>query len=279
MRRLVGGVAALGAGLGLAGCAQILGYQDIPDATPDAESPHEAEAHEGGRRDSTVDGMDARNATDSGREAATGCGEIGATRCSANGRGTETCEADGRGPVALCEAGLCYGGTCGCLPGATRCVGQSFEQCGPGLDAGLDAAAPTWGDGVPCDSGLCSLVGCEEPPPSCTTALVHGVSTCQLPDGGAQSCCTSNEVPGGSFDLAYVGLSPDNDQDYKATVSAFRLDRFEVTVGRFRGFLAAISADAGSWRPPSGSGKHTHVNAGRGLVDRAAEGGVAYETG
>jgi formylglycine-generating enzyme required for sulfatase activity len=48
-----------------------------------------------------------------------------------------------------------------------------------------------------------------------------------------------------------------------ATVSSFRLDKFDVTVGRFRPFVAAWKA---GYRPPPGSGRHTHLNGGKGLV-------------
>ncbi|MBI2374104.1 MAG: SUMF1/EgtB/PvdO family nonheme iron enzyme [Deltaproteobacteria bacterium] len=50
------------------------------------------------------------------------------------------------------------------------------------------------------------------------------------------------------------------------TVSAFRLDRFEVTEGRFRKFRSAWVA---GWRPAGGAGKHRHLPGG----------GFAGETG
>jgi formylglycine-generating enzyme len=49
-----------------------------------------------------------------------------------------------------------------------------------------------------------------------------------------------------------------------ATVSDVRLDKYEVTVGRFRKFVEAWSK---GWRPAAGSGKHAHLNGGRGLAD------------
>jgi formylglycine-generating enzyme required for sulfatase activity len=52
------------------------------------------------------------------------------------------------------------------------------------------------------------------------------------------------------------------------------LDKYLVTVGRFRQFVNVWNGGAG-WTPPAGSGKHTHLNAGKGL--NAAGGG--YEPG
>jgi formylglycine-generating enzyme required for sulfatase activity len=72
-------------------------------------------------------------------------------------------------------------------------------------------------------------------------------------------------VTGGTY---YRG----NDAAYPATVSDFRMDKYEITVGRFRKFVAAW---VGGWRPAAGAGKHTHLNGGSGL---AATGG-GYEAG
>ncbi len=57
-----------------------------------------------------------------------------------------------------------------------------------------------------------------------------------------------------------------------AAVSRFRLDKYLVTVGRFRQFVNAWNA---GWLPAPGSGKHTHLNSGNGL---AAMGG-GFEPG
>jgi len=54
-----------------------------------------------------------------------------------------------------------------------------------------------------------------------------------------------------------------------ATVSSFRLDKYEVTVGRFRNFVTAV---VGGWTPAAGSGKHTHLNSGAGLANSAGGG-------
>ena len=49
-----------------------------------------------------------------------------------------------------------------------------------------------------------------------------------------------------------------------------------MTVGRFRQFVSAWNNGAG-FTPAAGSGKHTHLNGGRGLADSSSSG--TYETG
>jgi formylglycine-generating enzyme required for sulfatase activity len=56
-------------------------------------------------------------------------------------------------------------------------------------------------------------------------------------------------VPGGTFNR-------DNNASYPATVDTFVLDRFEVTVGRFRKFFAQYPGN----QPAGGAGKNTNVS-------------------
>jgi len=78
-------------------------------------------------------------------------------------------------------------------------------------------------------------------------------------------------VSGGAYYRSYDGAN-NKDKSYPSTISSFRLDRFEVTVGRFRKFSAAWD---GGFRPVAGAGKHGHLNGGQGLA--ASAGG--YEAG
>jgi len=77
------------------------------------------------------------------------------------------------------------------------------------------------------------------PPPSC-----EGLSATCGPNGD-EDCCASPTVLGGTFNRS-------NDPAFPATVSDFRLDRFEVTVGRFRRFVDAYPAS----QPTPGDGAH-----------------------
>jgi formylglycine-generating enzyme len=114
---------------------------------------------------------------------------------------------------------------------------------------------------------------CVSVPASCWSSG-PGVSDCG-PNG--ENCCTSYEVFGGN--TYYRTYTSDSDGGATgladpAFVSTFLLDKYDVTVGRFRPFVAAWNA---GFRPLPGSGKHTHLNGGQGLVNVGPTGG--FETG
>jgi formylglycine-generating enzyme required for sulfatase activity len=88
-----------------------------------------------------------------------------------------------------------------------------------------------------------------------------------------EHCCATLPVPTTTFWLGVRAEDPDGkacmqhggsnycdkneEPASQATVRAFRLDRFEVTVGRFRKFV-----EAGTLQPAAGSGKHGYLNGG-----------------
>jgi formylglycine-generating enzyme required for sulfatase activity len=133
-----------------------------------------------------------------------------------------------------------------------------------GADAGL-RDAPRDDPASSCDGSTCLT-------PSCASGEA-GIDNCG-PDGG--SCCASPVIPGGTYDRIYASDADGGaiEGSAPATVSSFRLDAFDVTVARFRKFVAAWKA---GWTPAAGSGKHTHLNGGRGLVNVGGTGG--YEPG
>jgi formylglycine-generating enzyme required for sulfatase activity len=119
------------------------------------------------------------------------------------------------------------------------------------------------GDGAGSDAAVVT--------PSCAGADA-GTGSCGATN---ESCCASSLVQGGSFFRSYDGVSFTGKTD-PATLNSFRLDKYEVTVGRFRPFVAAV---VGGWTPSQGAGKHTHLNGGSGVVDSYAMDAGAYETG
>ena len=154
--------------------------------------------------------------------------------------------------------------------------------CNGGREAGIDggaravaidgggAAADTI-DGGPRGGAAIDAAGSE--PTSCA-AGGDGLTNCGTK---LESCCTSLEVAGGTYDRMYVTMDAGPTQVADpATLSSFRLDKYEVTVGRFRRFVNAWSGGA-AFVPPAGSGKHTHLNGGLGLANSGAMG--TYEPG
>jgi formylglycine-generating enzyme len=163
------------------------------------------------------------------------------------------------------DAGGAAGGSTGACTPATRCAGDGDVQtCG---------ARGQWASPWSCETAVCTSGNCAG---STSAGASCKVSAPGTTDCGprAESCCTSLEVPGGVYDRTYAndGSEPTGEAD-PAWVSGFRLDKYLVTVGRFRQFVAASSA---GWAPAPGSGKHAHLNGGLGLAD---SGGPGYEPG
>lgn len=123
------------------------------------------------------------------------------------------------------------------------CVGTTHSCDGNGackLELGQTCTADADCLWASCKNNVCT-------PPSC-----EGLTDTCGPDVMAtESCCASNVVNGGTFYRS-------NDTKYSATVSRFRLDRFEVTVGRFRKFVEAYQ---GNQAFPADAGKHPLIEA------------------
>lgn len=99
-----------------------------------------------------------------------------------------------------------------------------------------------------------SIAPAGQPAQSCV-ALPY---TCGA--SGNDSCCTSLEVPAGTYLRSYDRTSDasSGDRSAPATISGFRLDKYEVTVGRFRAFVAAGGGTRAA--PPTvGAGMHPNI--------------------
>jgi formylglycine-generating enzyme len=134
---------------------------------------------------------------------------------------TETC------PHACTGEGIC-GGVCD--PGTKQCFENGVQTC---------QVDGTWAAPVPCPYGACVGQGVCSVLPGCAL----GPTTCG-PNGNGD-CCAANLVPGGTYNRS-------NDASYPATVSSFRLDNYEITVGRFRKFVAGYPGNL----PVAGAGKN-----------------------
>ena len=124
------------------------------------------------------------------------------------------------------------GTTRGWVPIAAALLLHAAQGCG-----GTVETAPIDGGG----GGAPNL-----PSRSCAPGRVGADNACGL--HADQDCCAASSIPGGTYNRL-------NDAKWPATVSPFRLDLFEVTVGRFRAFLDAYPAS----RPAPGDGAHPKI--------------------
>jgi formylglycine-generating enzyme len=142
----------------------------------------------------------------------------------------------------------------------------------PSVDSGMG--------GAPVDSGTRSADAAPTGvviPESCLPGG-SGLSNCGAGGTGVESCCASLEVPSGTYDRTYTSRADGGAMGLRdpASVSGFRLDKFLVTVGRFRQYVSYVTSASG--RPPSGGGGiHAHLNGGLGLANSQSPG--TYETG
>lgn len=140
----------------------------------------------------------------------------------------------------LCTSAACTGM---CVPTSKQCLGNLPQTCDATGQWQDDAACSA--DSPLCIQGTCSL------PPSCQLGGPGAGNNCGSLNEG---CCVSPLVPGGTFNRSYDAVTY-TDAGNPATVSSFRLDRFEVTVGRFRQF---VNAYPGS-KPKAGAGAHPAI--------------------
>lgn len=202
-----------------------------------------------GGSDAAVDGGMGGSGGSGGAPVTGGFGGLSAGGAAGSGGGTGT------------------GGTAACTPGAVQCDGANLESCPSGTWISTPCQAPTPacenGACVVCvnGSGRCTASGPElctahawVPQGACTAGTICQSGHCVTPPScvglaadcgstGDQNCCATELVPGGTYYHDNLGSEP-------ATISDVMLDRYEVTVGRFRKFLAAYA----TYRPTAGSG-------------------------
>ncbi|MDB5212758.1 MAG: hypothetical protein JWO86_685 [Myxococcaceae bacterium] len=197
----------------------------------------------------------------SGCRAILGVGEpdvIGATGVVDGSSADTTVAEDGGVEGSVAEGGVC-------TVGEQRCTGNNVESC---------SGVGEWGNTWTCSTGVCSgsaCAGATTPAQSCAPTGA-GLTDC---GSELESCCTSLEVPGGTYYRTYGPNAVGGPTD-PATVSGFRLDKYLVTVGRFRQFVNAWNGGTG-YVPPQGSGVHTHLNGHKGLAMSGQP--ATFETG
>lgn len=161
-----------------------------------------------------------------------------AQACALEAGVKDRCNVDGDcNPGRTCRAGICgdpqaaSGGVDGAACPAPCATG---EDAGPATDAATDGTVPRAAS-LSCAGGGAGKNDCGP--------------------NHDESCCSSLPVGGGTFFRSYDGATF-TDKTAPATVSSFALEKFEITVGRFRAFTRAVVA---GFRPRQGEGKHAHL--------------------
>ncbi len=92
--------------------------------------------------------------------------------------------------------------------------------------------------------------------PSCVNSASR--YTCGITEN--DDCCAVDPVsPAGTYERAYTSGTVGSPGTNPATITGFALDRYEVTVGRFRQYVAYLQSSKGA-PPPEGAGVHTYLN-------------------
>ena len=183
--------------------------------------------------------------------------------------------------VADCSEGSCE--FVRCSSGYDDCDKDLSNGCETELGTvnacggcGDDCTALDRVDQVSCEQDGCHIIscasdymdcdenpfnGCETPLdtfsdcgawPSCAVDQPGADRSCG--PGGDEDCCASPLVTGGTYYRSSDAVDY-RDESNPATVSDFRLDRFEVTVGRFRAFVEASEGTQVD-PPQAGAGVH-----------------------
>jgi formylglycine-generating enzyme required for sulfatase activity len=196
------------------------------------------------------------------------------------------------GPLTSGSAGADTGGTSAGSGGSQAANGPGGDgaEAGNGGAFGAPGGAPAGGQGGESDpgqsgaseggaGGAAGSGGASEPHCTLKNTPVDGSCDLQVPSceglttkcgDDQESCCTSTHLPGGEYIRSYDasktlsqdGVAVVGYQDQNSTpakMDEFWLDRYEVTVGRFRKFVTAFNG----WRtnkPFNDDGKVLDVN-------------------
>jgi formylglycine-generating enzyme len=145
---------------------------------------------------------------------------------------------------ALCAAGKCIE----CSDGDRRCTVCAGDAADCDTNLPQTCVAGVWTNDKKSCAQYCQGEG------ECVTAPSCGPAGTTFTECGVESCCRSFLVPGGAYDR----FDEDSDVPLPTDVGPFFLDKFEVTVGRFRQFVSAY-AEVLSTTLKDGAGTSDHV--------------------
>jgi formylglycine-generating enzyme required for sulfatase activity len=233
-----------------------------------------------GGSDSSTGGAGGTGGTDSGTGgkggADSGTGGAGGTDSGTGGKGGTD---SGTGGTDSGTGGA--GGTDGCAPETDGAFCSRLAK-----NCGTVTAANNCGTSRSVTCGSCTA------PYICSNASVCLAPSCLNTEGqwqtcSSESCCTTINVPGGTFPQGrnltggpdfYTGGNPNETPDFQSTVSTFALDKYEVTVGRFRKFVNAyvnnLSPTNGGTAPKDGAGANPNVA----ITGDASDNGTGWQS-
>lgn len=153
------------------------------------------------------------------------------------------------------DCDLHFGGACTSAPTGNQWCSYPDPSC----PSGTRYSDQQVGDGV---SGQCVTMMTDAGID--TSSSLPATSCIALPymcgASGNDDCCNSPVVMGGTFLRSFdaAGDTNSGNMSASATISTFRLDKYEVTVGRFRAF---VDSNEGTQEhpPPTGAGAHPGI--------------------
>jgi len=238
-------LSALALGAGFAGACNNLtsaaSYADVTRCTGDA-CAKQCELH-GGNWDMTTsdctcscfDQVDQAIGCPPGRTTAPFCGNgcctVGSL-CYTTAKGESFCGARCTTAAAHCGPVCCDGQTC--LDADVGACGTDYGMVARSCAGGLVCPAP-------------KLDGTIERADCCESIAVPGGTFSMGRSAGGTDACPAADLMDGSCD-------PDELPEHEVTVSPYALDRFEVTVGRFRSFVTSWDYKS----LPTGAGGDRH---------------------
>ena len=164
-----------------------------------------------------------------------GCGSSSSAGANGNGSGGSA------GALATVGAGG-ISGSAGSSDSSGSSASGGGSSGGSASGGGSNGGASQAGSGGDSSGGSSSNPSCQGLAANCAATA-------------SADCCASSVVPGATFQRD--NLAPPGPM---ATVSAFRLDIYDVSVGRFRKFIAAYPGS----KPSAGSGKNPKNSAEKG---------------
>ena len=197
------------------------------------------------------------------------CGTC-ATVCNGT-NGTASCTLGACGIICAAGHGNCDSNVANGCETSTAINVANCGTCGTVCSGGANGTASCTGGvcGITCTPGFancdsnvangCEMTGTCLGPPSCNVLAANCGPTSN------ENCCASALVPAGVYPMGrsdvstatdyYSGGNYNERPEHAATIAGFRLDLYEVTVGRFRKYVGAYPGS----KPAVGAGANPSV--------------------